>query len=144
MISIGLNIDYKLAYDKAVSSIKSGGAYLKFREMIEYQHGYMDSLSKARYVYNIKSKTMGYLSLIDAYKLGVYTMKLGAGRESIEDKIDYSVGVIIRKNIGEYVNIDDVLMTVYANREIDYVDNTIFGITDSYNNDMKLIYEVIK
>ena len=144
MISIGLNIDYKLAYDKAVSSIKSGGAYLKFREMIEYQHGYMDSLSKARYVYNIKSKTKGYLSLIDAYKLGVYTMKLGAGRESIEDKIDYSVGVIIRKNIGEYVNIDDVLMTVYANREIDYVDNTIFGITDSYNNDMKLIYEVIK
>ena len=144
MISIGLNIDYKLAYDKAVSSIKSGGAYLKFREMIEYQHGYMDSLSKARYVYNIKSKTKGYLSLIDAYKLGVYAMKLGAGRESIEDKIDYSVGVIIRKNIGEYVNIDDVLMTVYANREIDYVDNTIFGITDSYNNNMKLIYEVIK
>lgn len=144
MISIGLNIDYKLAYDKAVSSIKSGGAYLKFREMIEYQHGYMDSLSKARYVYNIKSKSKGYLSLIDAYKLGVYTMKLGAGRENIEDKIDYSVGVIIRKNIGEYVNIDDVLMTVYANKEIDYVDNTIFGITDSYNNDMKLIYEVIK
>ena len=144
MISIGLNIDYKLAYDKAVSSIKSGGAYLKFREMIKYQQGYMDSLPKAKYVYNIKSKSKGYLSLIDAYKLGVYAMKLGAGRENIEDKIDYSVGVIIRKNIGEYVNIDDVLMTVYANREIDYVDNTIFGITDSYNNDMKLIYEVIK
>ena len=140
MISIGLGIDYNIAHDKAVNS----SAYLKFKEMIEYQQGNINLLPKAKYVYNIKSKTNGYLSLIDAYKLGVYVMHLGAGRKNKEDKIDYSVGVILKKEVGEYINIDDVLMTVYTNKELEYVDNTIFEITNSYDNDIKLIYEVIK
>lgn len=144
MISIGLGIDYNMAYDRAVNSISNGSAYLKFKEMIEYQHGNINLLPKAKYVYNIKSKTNGYLSLIDAYKLGVYVMNLGAGRKNKEDKIDYSVGVILKKEVGEYINIDDVLMTIYTNKELEYVDNTIFEITNSYNNDIKLIYEVIK
>ena len=144
MISIGLGIDYNIAHDKAVNSINNGSAYLKFKEMIEYQHGNINLLPKAKYVYNIKSKTNGYLSLIDAYKLGVYVMHLGAGRKNKEDKIDYSVGVILKKEVGEYINIDDVLMTVYTNKELEYVDNTIFEITNSYDNNIKLIYEVIK
>ena len=38
----------------------------------------------------------------------------------------------------------DELNVTTGTLKIDYVDNTIFRITDSYNNDMKLIYEVIK
>lgn len=144
MISIGLGIDYNMAYARAVNVVTNGSAYLKFKEMIEYQHGNINLLPKAKYVYNIKSKTNGYLSLIDAYKLGVYVMNLGAGRKNKEDKIDYSVGVILKKKVGEYINIDDVLMTIYTNKELGYVDNTIFEITNSYDNNIKLIYEVIK
>ena len=91
-----------------------------------------------------KGEDFEWASLIDAYKLGVYVMHLGAGRKNKEDKIDYSVGVILKKEVGEYINIDDILMTVYTNKELEYVDNTIFEITNSYDNNIKLIYEVIK
>ena len=41
-------------------------------------------------------------------------------------------------------NVDDVIMTLYTNREITSVDSTIFKISDKKIEDEKLIYEIIK
>ena len=48
--------------------------------------------------------TEGYLINMDALKLGLLSMSLGAGRKNKEDNIDYSAGIIIHKNINDYIN----------------------------------------
>ena len=88
--------------------------------------------------------TKGYLIDIDDYKLGILSMNLGAGRKNKEDKIDYSAGIIVKKNINDYINEGDVIMTLYTNKEITEIDNTIFKISDKKIEDNKLIYEIIK
>ena len=144
MVSIGLKISYSDAFFKVQDALDSGIAYKKFLELIEKQHGNIDNLPVSKNKYEIKSMTEGYLVDIDAYKLGMLSMSLGAGRENKEDEIDYGTGIVVNKNINDYVNVGDVLMTLYTNKVIDKVDNTIFKISNGKTDDMKLIYEVIK
>ena len=71
-------------------------------------------------------------------------MSLGAGRENKEDTIDYSAGIIVNKNINDYIEKGDVIMTLYTNKEITSIDNTIFKISDKQTDNDKLIYEIIR
>ena len=144
MVSLGLNIDYQQAKEKVLESLSSKKAYNKFLQLIEYQEGLIDKLPKANSKYQIKSITNGYLIDIDAYKLGVLSMHLGAGRENKEDKIDYSAGIIIHKNINDYINSGDVLMTLYTDKLITNIDNTIFKISSNKLKNNPLILDIIK
>lgn len=144
MVSLGLNIDYQQAKEKVLESLSSKKAYNKFLQLIEYQEGSLDKLPKANSKYQIKSITNGYLIDIDAYKLGVLSMHLGAGRENKEDKIDYSSGIIIHKNINDYINSGDVLMTLYTDKLITNIDNTIFKISSNKLKNNSLILDIIK
>lgn len=144
MVSLGLNITYEEAKEKVLNNLDNGEAYNKFAELVTKQHGDINNLPKATGKYEIKSMTKGYLVDIDAYKLGILSMNLGAGRKNKEDKIDYSAGIIVNKNINDYINEGDVIMTLYTNKEITEIDNTIFKISDKKIEDNKLIYEIIK
>ena len=88
--------------------------------------------------------TEGYLTDIDAYKLGLLSMSLGAGRKNKEDKLDYAAGIIVHKNINDYVNKEDVIMTLYTKKRITEIDNTIFKISSRKTKNNELIYEIIK
>ena len=144
MVSLGLNITYEEAKEKVLNNLDNGLAYNKFLELVKAQHGNIDELPEESNKYEIKSKTAGYLVDIDAYKLGILSMSLGAGRENKEDTIDYSAGIIVNKNINDYVDEGDVIMTLYTNKEITNVDSSIFKISDKKIEDEKLIYEIIK
>jgi pyrimidine-nucleoside phosphorylase len=144
MVSLGLNISYEEAMTKVLTNLSNGMAYDKFLELVKYQHGEIDKLPQARSKYEIKSMTEGYLADIDAYKLGLLSMSLGAGRKNKEDAIDYSAGIVIGKNIGDRVNVGDVLMTLHTQKEVTNIDSSIFKISDEKVSEEKLIYEIIK
>jgi pyrimidine-nucleoside phosphorylase len=44
-------------------------------------------------------------------------MKLGAGRERKESRIDLSAGIFLNKKVGEYVNKGENIATLYGNDE---------------------------
>ena len=73
-------------------------------------------------------------------------MHLGAGRVSLEDELDYGAGIIIRKNIGEYINKGDTLMTLYTNKEldIDNISQEAFVIQKEKVMEIELIYDIMK
>ena len=47
---------------------------------------------------------------------------LGASKMRLDDNIDYSVGVVLYKEVGESVNIGDALCAVYVGNNINYLD----------------------
>ena len=144
MVSLGLSISYEEAKEKVIENLENENAYNKFLEIIKNQKGNIEALPKGANKYDIKSMTEGYLVNMDAYKLGLLSMSLGAGRKNKEDTIDYSAGIVIHKNINDYINKEDILMTLYTNKEITSLDNTIFKISERKISDNKLILEVIK
>lgn len=146
MGSLCLNISYEEAKERVIQSIEKGDAYAKFLEWIEYQHGDIHHLPQAKYKYLVKAKKSGYIHQIDALGLGKLSMSLGAGRQRLEEEIDYGAGIILRKKLGDYVEAGEVLMTLHTNKNIDMFDDyTIyFEINNDKKLDYKLIYQVIK
>lgn len=146
MVSLGRNISYEEANNMVLDVIRSKKAYNKFLEFVLYQHGDITKLPKSNKIYEVKSDTSGYLTDISSLEIAKLSMHLGAGRQNKDDKIDYSAGIIINKNINDYVNVNDTVLTLYTNNDVPVFDkNKLFKISDNMNNDNgSLIYEIIK
>jgi len=146
MVSLGRNISYEEANNMVLDVIRSKKAYNKFLEFVLYQHGDITKLPKSNKIYEVKSDISGYLTDISSLEIAKLSMHLGAGRQNKDDKIDYSAGIIINKNINDYVNINDTILTLYTNKDVPLFDkNKLFKISDNINNDnSSLIYEIIK
>ena len=56
-----------------------------------------------------------YVEKIDALKIGEAAMLLGAGRSTKEEAIDSAVGIYLHKKIGDVLNPNDTLVTIYSN-----------------------------
>ncbi len=126
MVSMGKNISYEEARKLVLENIENGKAYQKFLEMVRYQGGSIDSLSVSSNKQEIVANRYGVVKNIDALKLGKLSVSLGAGRESKEDKIDYSVGIYLNKLVGDSVVKGDVIATVY--KKTDDLDISFEGI----------------
>lgn len=120
LISMGLGVDEQTAKMKVLDSISSKSAIDKFYELVRKQNGDISSLKPSDNVVEIRSVTSGEIKRIDAYNIGIIARNLGAGRLSKEDSIDYTVGIVLEKKVGDKVNIGDVLCKLYINKDSVY------------------------
>lgn len=123
MISLAKGISKWDAVEAARVSLEDGSAYKKFMELVSYQGGDIDKLEISKNTKKIRAKKSGVLESINALELAKLSLELGAGRKSKEDKIDYSVGIKLNKNVGDIITKGQVLATIYYNR--DYTMNDI-------------------
>jgi pyrimidine-nucleoside phosphorylase len=78
--------------------------------VIDDPHGVLpQTQQRAEY----KAEESGFLCRLDAFAVGTAAMRLGAGRERKEDTIDPSVGIRIHHKVGEKVEKDEPLLTLF-------------------------------
>lgn len=113
--------------------IDNGKALEKFKVFLANQGGNtsvvddVTQLPQAKFKIEVPAKTSGVVSKIVADEIGVASMLLGAGRATKEDVIDLAVGLMLRKKVGDKVEADESLVTIYANRDnVDDVMNKIY------------------
>lgn len=123
MISLAKGISKWDAVEAARVSLEDGSAYKKFMELVSYQGGDIDKLEISKNTKKIRAKKSGVLESINALELAKLSLELGAGRKSKEDKIDYSVGIKLNKNVGDIIMKGQVLATIYYNS--DYTMNDV-------------------
>lgn len=110
-------------FDAVKMAISDGSALGKLKEMVKAQGGNADYIDnpdlfpKAEFAYEIKSREKGCICRMDAEKIGISSVILGAGREKKGDPVDYSAGIILKKKTGDSVNAGDVLAVLYTNRK---------------------------
>lgn len=126
MLIIG---EVELSEDKArqmiEDSLSSGKALDVFRRMVELHHGdprIIDDkslLDLAETKDDFLSPGDGYISGIETRDVGLAANALGAGRQRIEDSVDYGVGFVFRKKIGDSVSKDEPIAEVFARHKTD-------------------------
>jgi len=144
MVSLGLNIDYKSAKDSVIEVLDNGLAYRKFLEFVESQGGDITALPKGDIKRDVLSPKDGYITNIDALKLGLLSLKLGSGRTTMDDVIDPTAGIVLNKDINDYVKKGDILMTVYTKKNIDDISSDMFTIQDKKSASVDLILKVMR
>lgn len=116
-------------------AIENGSALDKFKTFLENQGGdasvvnLPELLPTAEYQIDYKAKSSGVVSELIANEIGVASMMLGAGRQTKEDDIDLSVGIVLNKKVGDNVNEGESLLTIHSNRE--NVDDVIKKLDES-------------
>ena len=134
----------------ALDTIKDGSALGKFRELIKLQGGdarCVDDyglLIKAKYRHEVKAAKTGYVSEIRTRRVGLSAIALGAGRGSLQDKIDHACGIEVVKKVADKVNKGDVLGVLYYNdkKKFKYADELFlrsYKITPAKPKKKKLI-----
>ena len=137
-------------------AIKSGAAFDKFVKMIKAQGGdveyilHPEKFEMAKEIIPVYADASGYIKSLDALTIGVSSMKLGGGRETLDDVIDMSAGIILNKKVGDPVKEGELLATLYTNKPKEVYEPIVldvlhtFEITSNYVEHQKVIIEVIE
>lgn len=118
------NVEYSFVKEKIKNVLDSGDAFEMFLKFVHNQGGdisYIENINKfdkAKFETEILADASGYLSSYKLKDIAKTLNELGAGRLKKEDKIDYTVGLINEKNIGDKIDKGDLLFTIKSNKEL--------------------------
>ncbi len=140
-------------YEIALENLRNGNAYRVFLEWIAAQGGDisvfddLDNFIKAEHHVDVLADEDGFISEVHALNLGYVSMHLGAGRQKVEDEIDYKAGIIIEKEIGDKIQKGDVLCRLLSSKEIKDSEikaaKACFVLSDQAQEKPKLIADVL-
>ena len=130
-------------------TLLGGKALSKFESMVKTQGGDLSlGFARAKYVEILKSDKEGYVQNVDAETIGKVVFELGAGRKSVGENIDHSVGIILLKKHGDKVVKDEPLLEIHAKSKEDaekvkgkVLSAITFGQKES--SKLKLIHEIL-
>lgn len=123
LLSMAKDMDIGEAELRAESVIKNGTALKKFYEFVATQGGRLSELQVAKTVIPVKAKNEGKITKIDALGAAKLAAKLGASKMTLDDEIDYSVGVLLNVKIGDEVEKGDTLLKIYTNKKINFKES---------------------
>jgi pyrimidine-nucleoside phosphorylase len=109
------------ARTRAREALRSGAGLRKLQQVIEAQGGdprVCDDtglLPRARETVDLPSGADGRVTAIRCRAVGHAGMLLGAGRETLDSRIDPAVGVVLHKKVGDLVVHGEPLLTVHVN-----------------------------
>jgi pyrimidine-nucleoside phosphorylase len=115
--------DLQSARRLAEDAISSGSAFEKFRVLVAAQSGDVSFLDdpqkfpKAKFTWMVNADRSGYLNMVHARIIGEASVALGAGRARKGDPVDHAVGFVIHRKVGDHVEQNQPLLTIYADDE---------------------------
>ncbi|MDF2533560.1 MAG: pyrimidine-nucleoside phosphorylase [Clostridia bacterium] len=124
-------------------TIDDGTAIEKLKDMVKAQYGDAEHINntellpKAKHIVDISSPREGYVHGIDAEEVGRAALVIGAGRETKESSIDYSVGIILIKKVGDKVAKNDIIAKVHIN-DMSKLEECKAKLFDAYDLSMEI------
>ena len=109
----------------AEETIENAMALKKFKDFIKAQGGNQevvedyDIMKNPKYSRDVRGKQLSeiddVIEKISAEKIGIASVKTGAGRSAKDDLIDFSAGVTLRKKTGDSFEKNDIIATLWGN-----------------------------
>lgn len=122
LVYMGGSADTPLDGRKMVEKIlQSGEGLEKMKQLVEAQKGDprvlddLELLPRTSVQVEVLSRKPGFVTGFDTKKAGQCALVLGAGRVKKSDPVDPAVGLIVKKRIGDTVERNEPLATVFAN-----------------------------
>jgi len=114
-----LGIDEGEGRARAEAAVADGSALARYDQWIRAQGGdpAEDALPRAHVVLPVQASRDGHVAALGAIRIGTAALKLGAGRRTKDDEIDYAVGIVCVRKRGDSVTAGDVLAEVHARDE---------------------------
>lgn len=119
LVSMAKGIDYNEAKAQAEKCIEDKSALGKFGFFISLQGGHLDEMVISKNVLKLHSDRHGVITKIDALGAAKCAAKLGASKATLDDEIDYSVGILLHVKEGDTVEEGQLVMELYTKENAD-------------------------
>ena len=128
--------------------VSQSGAFTLYGE--DFSHWKLTNLhEEVQYIYAPKS---GYVTSVDAYKVGIAGVAMGIGRMQKEDDVDPAAFIYLNKKTGEWVNQGEILCTYAVAKDLpqerrlrsQYLLENAYEQGEKAPSPKTLIYEVIQ
>jgi len=153
LVLAGIADSLESGYNQLQDVLKSGKALEVLKAFVQRQGGNVeqienpDLLPKASAIIPVKSRQGGFVHSIEAEKIGLAAMTLGAGRATKEDAIDMAVGIVLEKKVGDEVSPGQVLCHLHVNNDeyVEAVDMVLkaYHLQEAPVEAPTLIYDII-
>ena len=117
--------------------LNDGRALEKFRALVQLQGGDVNVcdapesvLPQAKIQVPLRAWQDGVVTRMDALKIGLAAVHLGAGRNTAADTIDHAVGFVLAQKPGERVRTGDVLLHVHA-QTVEQAETALLELRDA-------------
>lgn len=104
-------------------AIANGEGLKTFARMVEAQGGdgdwilHPEKFPEAAFSHVVTARASGYITGVDTESYGVASLLLGAGRNTMKDKIDAAAGICLKAKTGDRVNVGDPIAVLYSEKE---------------------------
>ena len=148
--------DEKSARKKLDETLRSGAALEQARKWIEAQGGdakIVDDykrLPQPSETIEVRAPRSGFITAMDTYQAGMFTVDLGAGRKKADDQIDYAAGVMFDRRTGDEVRSGETIARIQlgkAKRDADELRQRFLAfvkIGDAKPEERPLIHEHLR
>ena len=155
MVMLCLGSDREEAYEQVRGALDSGAGLEKLGQMLAAQggdpavlHDYA-LLPTAAQKIPVIAEQDGYIASLQAQTLGLAANALGAGRASKEEQVDYAVGIVLHKQVGDRVSCGEPIATLHVNdtarlAQAERMVRSAVAITPDAPELPPLIHEVIE
>ncbi len=120
LVACGLANELHEAREKLSASLSNGAALAMFRRFIAAQGGDTSVLAEPQklgspaFTAVLRSTQKGVVAGLDARRVGLAAVHLGAGRERKGDSIDLTAGIYLHKKIGDSLEKGDILAELFT------------------------------
>ena len=111
------------ALAKVQTALRSGQGLEKFRQFVEHQGGNPKAVDDYALMplapkrLAVTADHSGYVGGLQAEQLGRAAMLLGAGRDTAEDSVDFSVGLRLRVSVGDQIKSGAALAELFGRED---------------------------
>lgn len=128
MVSLSKDIPLDEAVKECRAKLSDGSALSKFREMVASHGGSLERfeglLRRPVFRFTLQAMRSGFVSAIDAERVGKVALSLGAGREKAGDAIDPLAGVKLSVAVGDRVAVGAALATLEKSTDPDGLERS--------------------
>lgn len=110
----------------------------KLRELIQAQDGDPEVIEKPGLLpqpkekIEIRSESEGYVEKIDALEVGLASKVLGSGRKTKDSALDLSIGIYLRKKVGDKVEEGETLAIFYSDGDRNKIEPAKVKFLNAY------------
>ena len=104
------------------SKISSGEGLERLAEMVKAHGGDLLAPRRIAKTHEVKINEAGFISRVNAERLGLAVIEMGGGRKKLGDPLDHSTGIEFLVKLGDEVKAGDVVANVFCEgKEAEYV-----------------------
>lgn len=127
LVTSGVEANQPIARQLLQQKIDNGEGLQKFKEMVTSHGGDLNQLEELAPKHAVIARESGYVTRINAERLGLAIIEMGGGRKKLGDRLDHSTGIEFLVRLGDQIESGQTVANLFCHTNQAAYANQLVG-----------------